>query len=260
MKLEGKVAIITGCAHGIGEATAKLFAREGAKVCGCDVADEEGQATINGIVAAGGEAAYCHGDVSADADCKSVTDCAVENFGGLDILINNAAIANFIKITDMSEEEWDRLININLKSCYLMSRHAIPRIKDRGGGAIVNIASVHGMATQGNCTAYAASKAGVIGFTRSLALELAPEGIRVNCVLPGAIQTAMFMYDMERNAREKGTTVEQEVENAARMEPIGRVGQPIEIAKALLFLASDDSSFATGYPFAVDGGLLASLW
>ena len=161
MKLEDKVAIVTGCAHGIGEATAVLFAQEGAKVCGSDVLDEDGQATIDEIKASGGQAVYCHGDVAVDADCKAMVDCAVDNFSGLDILINNAGIANLKPITDMSEEEWDRLIDINLKSCYLMSRHAIPHIKERGGGAIVNIAlgprhgdpgQLHGLrGQQGRC-------------------------------------------------------------------------------------------------------------
>jgi NAD(P)-dependent dehydrogenase (short-subunit alcohol dehydrogenase family) len=248
MRLAGKVAIVTGAASGIGRATTELFAAEGARVVAVDLNEASGRELE------GPSVAFVRADVARGADVQRFVGAAVDRFGGLDILFNNAGIAIFKTLEETSEEEWDRVVDVNLKACYLGIKHAIPAMRRRGGGVIVNTASVHGFATAGQVGAYGATKHGVIGLTKAAALELARDNIRVNAVCPGAIDTPL----MRSNLRAVGDEAE-ELRKISQSEPLGRVGRPDEIARAVLFLASEEASFATGAPFLIDGGLVARL-
>ena len=254
MKLEGRVAVITGAASGIGRATAILFAAEGAAVLAADVRDDAGAQTVATIRAAAGRAEFVHADVSRSEDVRRMVRAAVEEFGRLDVLFNNAGVAVFKGVVETDEAEWDHVLGVNLRGVYLGIKYAAAEMRRQGGGAIINTASVHGMRTTAGIAAYAASKHGVIGLTRAAALDLAPHNIRVNCIQPGAIETPI----MRANLRAVGDE-EDEFRKISAAEPLGRVGTPQEIARMALFLASDDASFITGAAFAVDGGLLAKL-
>jgi NAD(P)-dependent dehydrogenase (short-subunit alcohol dehydrogenase family) len=254
VKLEGKVAIVTGAASGIGRATALLFAAEGAAVVVADVNNGGGMQTVEAIRSAGGRAQYVHTDVSRSPDVQAMVRAAVERFGRLDVLFNNAGIAVFKGVEETTEDEWDRVVAVNLRGVYLGIKYAAPEMRRAGGGSIINTSSVHGMQTVAGLAAYAASKHGVLGITRAAALDLARSGIRVNAIQPGAIETPI----MRANLRAVGDE-EEEYRKIAAAEPLGRVGTAEEIARAAVFLASDDASFITGAPIAVDGGLLAQL-
>ncbi len=254
MRLAGKVAIITGAGSGIGYATALLFAAEGAAVVVNDVHEAAGEQAVAAIHAAGGQGSFARADVADSADVQRMIAHAVATFGGLDVLFNNAGIAVFKGVEETTEAEWDRVLAVNLRGIFLGIKYAAPAMRARGGGSIINTASVHGMATSTGIAAYAASKHGVIGITRAAALDLAKDNIRVNCIQPGAIETPL----MRSNLRAVGDEAE-EFRKIAAAEPLGRVGRPEEIATMALFLASDEASFVTGSPFAVDGGLLAKL-
>jgi len=248
MRLAGKVAIVTGAASGIGRATAQLFAAEGARVVAVDLNEAAGREIESEAIL------FARADVASGADVERVVAIAVERFGGLDILFNNAGIAVFKTLEETSEAEWDRVVAVNLRACYLGIKHAIAPMRRRGGGAIVNTASVHGFATAGQVGAYGATKHGVIGLTKAAALELAHDNIRVNAVCPGAIDTPL----MRSNLRAVGDEA-AELRKISQAEPLGRVGQPEEIARAVLFLVSEEASFVTGAPFLIDGGLVARL-
>ncbi|HOK52924.1 MAG TPA: SDR family oxidoreductase [Armatimonadota bacterium] len=249
-RFEGKVALVTGGAAGLGLATALAFAREGASVVIADVKEEAGQAAVQKITDTGGKAIFVKTDVSRAEEVKMLIDKTVETFGRLDCAFNNAGIEGKSASTaDCTEENWDRVININLKGLWLCMKYEIPQMLKQGGGAIVNMSSVAGLVGFEGMPAYCASKGGVIQLTKTAALEYARNGIRVNAVCPGGIETEMI----ERVA----TTSPEMKQNLINMHPVGRLGRPEEVADVVLWLCSDESSFVTGYPVAIDGGFVA---
>ncbi len=253
MRLEGKVALITGAASGIGRATAILFAKEGAKVAVVDMDELGGQRTASIVGEGGGGARFIKANVTDVADIQNTIKETVQAFGALHILYNNAGIgANQYGATleNVDEEEWDRILGTNLKGVILCSKYAVPEIKRSGGGAIVNTASIAGIVSLPT-HAYSAAKAGVIQITKTSAIELSKSNIRVNAVAPGFIDTPLL-----RGVRSGRGQKEQEnvIATYARRTPIGRIGVPEDIAKAVLFLSSDEASFVTGHTLVVDGG------
>jgi NAD(P)-dependent dehydrogenase (short-subunit alcohol dehydrogenase family) len=252
MRLKGKVALVTGGASGIGRATALLLAREGAAITVADLDAAGGQAVVQEIVTGGGRALFVPCDVSRAADCQRAVQQAVGTFGGLDILFNNAGLIRRADVLDTTEEEWDRVMAVNVKSIFLMSKYAIPHMVERGGGAIVNTASGWGLVGGRNAVSYCASKGAVVNMTRAMALDHGHQNIRVNCICPGDTDTAMLRDE----ARQIGQSDEQFLQGAAD-RPLQRIGQPEDIAQAVLYLASDASSFVTGTALVVDGGGLA---
>ncbi|MBV9170428.1 MAG: glucose 1-dehydrogenase [Chloroflexi bacterium] len=252
----GKVVVITGGALGIGRATAIEFGREGASVAIADVNEPAGREAFAAIQAAGGQAHLAVADVSRAADCERVVRETVERFGGVDVLFNNVGIQpqeSYRTIEDTPEEMWDRILDVNLKSYFLMSKYALPEIRRRGGGVIVNTASVQGLQSQKGVGAYAASKGGVLSLTRQMALEYAAEGIRVLAVCPGTIDTEM----VRASAAREPDGVEAALDRYGKTHPIGRIGTGQDIANVVLFLASDKASFMTGEYVCVDGGYMA---
>ena len=247
---EGKVALVTGAGSGIGRATALVFAREGAKVVVSDIVVEGGQETVQQIEAAGGEAIFVKADVSQAADVETLITQTVETYGRLDCAFNNAGIEGSVKPTiDCTEEEFDRTIAVNLTGVWLCMKYEIQQMLSQGGGTIVNTASAAGLVGFPGLPDYVASKHGVVGLTKTAALEYAKSGIRVNAVCPGVIQTPM----VERGAQLSPGFDEL----AVSMEPVGRFGQPSEVGEAVVWLCSDAASFVTGIPMQVDGGLVA---
>ena len=247
-QFEGKVAIVTGGAHGIGEATARAFASEGAAVVVADNTDD-GRSVAEQINQ-DGNAHFEQVDVSRSEDVQRMVRAAVERFGRLDFLFNNAGIEGEQAVTaDCTEANWDRVIGVNLTGVFLGSKYAIPAMLAGGGGAIVNNASVAGLVGFVGIPAYAASKGGIIQLTKTTALEYATQGIRVNCVCPGVIDTPMI---------DRFTGGDPATRQAMEgLEPVGRLGRPEEIASAVVYLCSDAASFVTGVALPVDGGFVA---
>ncbi len=250
--LAGKRALVTGGASGIGRATALLFAREGAAVAVVDLDAVGGGAVVQEIADGGGWAIFVHGDVSRAAACRRAVRQTVEAFGGLDILFNNAGIIRRSTVLDITGQEWDRVMAVNVKSVALMSRYAIPVMIGGGGGAIVNTASGWGLVGGRRAASYCASKAAVVNLTRAMALDHGEQKIRVNCICPGDTDTPMLRAE----AQQLGAEMEAFLHEAAN-RPLARVGTAQEIAQAVLFLASDAASFVTGTALVVDGGGLA---
>jgi NAD(P)-dependent dehydrogenase (short-subunit alcohol dehydrogenase family) len=250
--LEGKVAIITGGASGIGRATALLFTGEGAAVVITDINEVGGQAVAAELADKGGHALFEPGDVTRAADCERIVDVAMRRFRGIHILFNNAGIIRRSSVVELSEADWDRVMAVNVKSIFLMSRQAIPMMEKAGGGSIINTASGWGLAGGPRAAVYCASKGAVVLLTKAMAIDHGPHKIRVNCICPGDTATAM----LRNEARQLGEPDDRFLADAAR-RPLGRVGKPEEIAQAALYLASDAASFVTGTALVVDGGGLA---
>lgn len=252
-RLEGRVAIITGAASGIGQATALQFAKEGAQVMVSDVDEDGGTETVRRIHKDGGEATFFATDVSDGDEVAALVQTTVETYGGLDAAFNNAGTeGQMTEMVDYPEDVWDRVMGINLKGVWQCMRHQIPAMLANGGGSIVNCASVAGVVGFGTASAYAASKHGVLGLTKVAALEYSARGIRVNAVCPGVIETPMVM-ERGLHAGEDRSVYDSLVE----LHPIGRLGRVEEIADAVVWLCSDGASFVTGHPLVVDGGFVA---
>jgi NAD(P)-dependent dehydrogenase (short-subunit alcohol dehydrogenase family) len=260
MRLDGKVVIVTGAGRGIGRATALLFAREGAKVVLMDLRAELAHETAGLIEEQGGEATVVVGDVREAADAQALAQTALERYGRIDVLDNNAAVYHPPDILDLAEEDWDRVIDTNVKGIYLCCKAVIPRMIEGGGGSIINLGSIVSFIAldgpQGLAPAYVASKGAVLQLTRALAVRHGRDNIRVNCVCPGFIETEMVEEALAGMA--DSPEVREEIrEGGAAAHLLGRFGKPEEVANAILFLASDEFSFVTGSPLHVDGGYLA---
>lgn len=252
MQLAGKVAIITGGASGIGRATALLFAREGAAVAIADLNQQAGESVAAEIIALGGRALFEPADVTSASDGGRVVDRVLREFGSIHVLFNNAGIIRRASVVELSENDWDRVMSVNVKSIYLMSREVIPAMAKGGGGSIINTASGWGLVGGPRAAVYCASKGAVVLLTKAMAIDHGPQKIRVNCICPGDTNTAMLRSE----AQQLGEREDRFLTESAR-RPLGRVGQPEEIAQAVLYLASDASSFVTGTALVVDGGGLA---
>lgn len=249
----GKAVIVTGGGKGIGRAVCLAFAGAGANVLCADVDDPAGQELVELAGGAAGKIVYQHADVATSAACKGLVAQAVELWGGLDVLINNVGIQpmnSYLPAHELPEEMWDRIINVNLKSGFLMTKYAAPVMKKQGGGVIINTASVQGLQSAKGIAPYAASKGGMLSLTRQLALEYAEDNIRVLAVNPGTIETPLA-------AESTNNDYEKLRREGASAHPMGRIGKPEEIASVMLFLASDAASFMTGEFVNVDGGLMA---
>jgi NAD(P)-dependent dehydrogenase (short-subunit alcohol dehydrogenase family) len=249
-RVEGKVALVTGGASGIGRATALTFAREGAKLVIADMNEDGGHQTVHMITENGGEATFVQVDVTSASAVEALISKTVETYGRLDCAHNNAGISSGVRAltAEYPEERWQQVIAVNLTGVWLCMKYEIPQMLYQGGGTIVNMASIAGLIGGAGGAAYAASKHGVIGLTKTAALEYATQGMRVNCVCPGYIQTPMTargLSDPERQAQ------------IVARHPLGRVGTPGEIAEAVVWLCSDAASFVTGHTMTVDGGYVA---
>jgi NAD(P)-dependent dehydrogenase (short-subunit alcohol dehydrogenase family) len=250
-RLDGKIAVVTGGAHGIGRASAKALGAEGAKVAIGDVDETDGKACAKDILGAGGEAVFVRTDVTSMDDVRALVGAAVERWGRLDVMVNNVGVAIGGAAGEMSEDDWRRVIDVNLTGVWRGMRVAIPIMIEAGGGSIVNMSSVQGHVGFVGWSGYAASKGGVDALTRQAAVEYAPRGIRVNAIVPGTILTEMN----ERILREVDDPDALQAEWKA-MHPVGRVGTPEEVAAVVVFLASEESSFVTGESLRVDGGMV----
>jgi len=249
-RFEGKVALVTGGGSGIGRATSLAFANEGAKVVIDDINVEGGEETLRLIKSTGGEAIFVKADVSKGAEVEAMVEKAIDTYGRLDCAFNNAGIGEPLKrVAKTTEDNWDRVMATNLKGVYLCMKYEVPHMLKQKKGAIVNTSSLAGLKGLSGQAAYVASKHGVVGLTKSAAIEYATLGIRINAICPGVINTPLIAPNMkDRPHVEKGYI---------DMEPIGRLGKPEEIASAVLWLCSDEASFVVGSVFSVDGGVVA---
>ena len=252
MRLDGKKCLITGGAMGIGRATAELFLREGASVVIADLNEEVGRSTAEELNTANRKVSFTQGDVGLRSDAERMVSEATNRMGGIDVLMNNAAIMAHGTVVDTSEELWDSVLRTNLKSVFLMSKYAIPIMEKGGGGSIINVSSGAGIVAWPNQCAYDAAKAGVVNLSRQMALDFIGKNIRVNSLVPVLIDTPQF-----RNAIAAHPEPEKARQAFKPFLPIGRLGTADEIANGALFLASDESSFVTGSPLLMDGGYLA---
>lgn len=251
-ELAGNIALITGAGSGIGRSTALLFAREGARVAVCDLHAANGRATVEAIQAAGGQALLVQADVSKATDCERAIAEVIAAWGRIDVLFNNAGITRRANVLDTTEAEWDMVMNVNVKSIFLMSKYAIPFMQSQGGGSIINTGSGWGLVGGKDALSYCASKGAVVNMTKAMAIDHGPQNIRVNTVCPGDTDTPMLRSEAKQLGLEELALVE-----AGKSRPLQKVGTPLEIAQAVLFLASDRSSFVTGTALVVDGGGLA---
>ncbi len=250
--LQGKTAMITGAASGIGRATAFLLSEAGANIAVLDIDDEGGGAVVDHIVKQGSRAIYLHCDVTSASECQHAVARTIQEFGDINILFNNAGIIRRTSVLNTSEAEWDLVMAVNVKSIFILSKLVIPFMEKAGGGAIVNTSSGWGMVGGKNAVSYCASKAAVVNMTRAMALDHGSQNIRVNCICPGDTHTPMLKKEACQLGQAEGDFLEE-----AAHRPLGRIGTPEEIARAVHYLVSDASSFVTGAVLVVDGGGLA---
>lgn len=252
MRLKGKVSLITGGTSGIGSATAVRFAREGAAVAITGRNEDSGRRVVEMIEDGGGEALFIRSDVRIAEDCRHAVEQTLERFGRIDVLFNNAGVFHPRSVVECSEEEWDETIDSSLKGAFLMSKYALPSMIAQGGGSIIHTSSGWGILGGDKAAAYCAAKGGLVVMAKAMAIDHGPDGVRVNCVCPGDVLTPMLHDD----AAKRGMSWDDYAEGAAR-RPLGRIGTVEEIADAVVFLASDESSFVTGESLVVDGGGVA---
>ena len=253
-RLKDKIAVVTGASLGIGKATAIMFAKEGAKVAVTDVLDEEGQAVVSEIINNGGEASYWHLDVAKESEVESVMKSVYEKWGGLNILVNNAGISGANAPTDeITEEEWNRVIDVNVKGVFFCTKHAIPYMKESGASSIINLSSIYGIVGAPDVPPYHASKGAVREMSKTDALLYAQENIRVNSVHPGFIWTPM----VENHLKSLGGDFNEAKKMVDDLHPVGHMGDPDDIAYGIVYLASDESKFITGEELVIDGGYIA---
>ena len=242
-RLQDKVAIVTGSGMGLGEAIAVLFAREGARVMAADINDDQGHETVAQITAAGGQAIYSHVNVSQAEDIERMVEATIDAYGRLDILVNNVGVQVNKDVVETTEEEWDLVLNTNLKSMFLCSKAAIPQMRHSGGGSILCISSLSGLVGNAMQASYNASKGGVIGLAKCMAVDHASDNIRVNVLCPGSMNTPINL-----------NIPEEKLAPYKDLNLLKRFAEPMEVATAALYLASDEASFATGSVMVVDGG------
>jgi NAD(P)-dependent dehydrogenase (short-subunit alcohol dehydrogenase family) len=252
MRLAGKVALITGGTSGIGSATAVRFAAEGAAVAITGRNVERGEQVVREIIAKGGQALFIRSDVRKAADCRQAVEQTLRRFGKIDVLFNNAGVFHPRTVPDCSEEEWDETIDSSLKGAFLMSKYVLPSMIERGSGSIIHTSSGWGIQGGDKAAAYCAAKGGLIVMAKAMSIDHGPQGIRVNCVCPGDVMTPMLPDD----AAKRGMSWD-DYAAGAKNRPLGRIGTVEEIADAVLYLASDESSFVTGTALVVDGGGVA---
>lgn len=253
--LQGKVAVVTGGASGIGRSVSEILSRVGVKLCLLDLDTQRGQEVVDEITGAGGEAYFYKCDVRKPSECQSTINRIADDFDGIHILVNAAGVIRRATVLETTEEEWDHVIGVNLTGVFLMSKYSIPFMAQGGGGAIVNISSGWGHVGGRNAAAYCASKGGVDLLTKAMALDHAEQHIRINSVCPGDTDTPM----LESEANQLGVSYNSFLQGAADV-PLGRIGTPEEVAQAVLFLVSDAAAFITGTSLIVDGGGLAGTW
>lgn len=249
MRLENKVAVVTGGAQGIGQACVEKFVAEGARVALLDIDEPRGRAEAERL---GSAVRFIRCDITREADVAAAIAETVETFGKLDILVNNAGVNTYFDATTMTEAEWEQVFAVDLKGAWLCCKYALPQMRAQGGGSIVNIASLHAFMTNYNMFPYAAAKAGMVGMTRSLALDFGAEQIRVNAICPGWVRTQLV--DEWLQLQPEGKAAEQRVLD---QQPLGRMAAPLEIANFVSFVASDEASYITGAALLIDGGLSA---
>lgn len=252
ISLNGKVAIVTGAASGIGEGIALRLADAGARVAILDLDKEEGKGTVSDIEKSGGEAEFFRCNVTSSSDCKTTVQAVIDHYGGLDVLVNNAGVIERKTAVKLSEEEWDRVLSVNLKAPFLLSKYSIPLMADGEGGSIINVSSGWGLKGGPKAVSYCASKAGLINLSRAMAIDHGREGVRVNCVSPGDTDTGLLRDEADQLGED-----EEEFLRQAADRPLERLGSPLDIGNAVLFLASDLADWVTGTNLVVDGGGLA---
>jgi NAD(P)-dependent dehydrogenase (short-subunit alcohol dehydrogenase family) len=252
IRLDRRVALVTGGATGIGAAIVRLFATEGARVAFCSRSEQPGRDLELKLKDEGRDVAFSRCDAAVETEAKALVKSTVERYGGIDILVNNAAVSKLVPIEDMSLDDWELILSKNLTSMFLMSREAIPLLRRSSYPCIVNLGSTYALVGASGSAAYALTKAGAVSFSKSLALELAGDGIRVNALCPGATETRLYHEWLGSQA-----DGEKAKSDLAAMHPLGRIGQPDEMARAALYLVSEDASFVTGHALLVDGGYTA---
>lgn len=253
MRLKDRVALVSGMAMGIGEAIAELFAAEGAAIVGADIQESGGRATAQRIHGRGGRCLFISTDVSSEDQVRATVEAGLREFGKIDVLANVVGIASEAPVHQMSLDEWDRILRVNLTSMFLTSKYVLPNMLARRHGSIIHITSVQGLMGFPGYPHYAASKGAIISLTRQMASEYAGQGVRVNCLAPGTVETPLTVQVLERSPHPKELHAAWE-----KTHPLGRIGRPIDIAYGALFLACEESSWVTGHCLVIDGGLSSS--